>query len=434
MYSDIFKIGLSSFFTTRNKLRMAASDSLIDFTAPARVEPIVLIDQAVMHYDTIGDVQQSLLALFSGYYLQAAALTNSLGTIAVMDRLDPLNPTRNVKNNLLAGGSWLFPVAESHKDKDYAIDPSAWMMTTEAYADGLPFADNDKLRLSIESSSLWNAQTNHPPSPKKDEIPLNKKPKDAPGPSGGNNSLWNKQPEQEQEETPTVPSIGNVSGFSGDLNRSLTELANLSVGKTYSVEIVEGKNSVNMPVSIRLIASAMPTRDIIHILSTGSQDNSWKERWHGFKSGRLAFWKDLVLCNDIVDQHRKDILSDKSGTLARLNKVQRSNELASIVSGNPTVASSSNMVIISQETADELELQLEGKLADFKIRQRMMKNTYLMILAVIDNDYGRVTFYHRGIAMPTQVRLRDLKGSNKGNGPDVADILKAYQMNSAPTL
>lgn len=430
MYSTIFKTGLSAFFANRNRLRMAASDSLISFTEPARVEPIVLIDQDVMHYDSIGDVQQSLLALFSGYYLQAAALTNTLGAIAVMDRLDPLNPTRNPKNNLMMGKSWLFPVAESHQERNQKpVDPSAWMMSQEAYTYGLPFAARDTSnRLAIESNSLWNSPNNPPAPPEKKYD--NRRPNTPP--SGNNNSLWNTPTQTEQTENAIEP-IANVDGFS-DVTRDLTELANLSVGKTYSIELVEGKNRVNMPISIRLLASAMPTRDLIHILSTGSQDNSWKERWHGFRSGRLEFWKDLVLCCDIVDQYRKDILSDKTGTLARVSKIQRSNELASIVSGNPTVASASNLVVISQETADALELQLEGRLSDFKIRQRMMKNTYMMIMAVIDNDYGRVTFYHRGIAVPTQVRLRDLKGSNKGNGPDVSDILKAYQLGNSPTL
>jgi len=426
------KTGLSAFFSNRNRLRMAASDSLISFTEPARVEPIVLIDQSVMHYDSLGDVQQSLLALFSGYYLQAAALTNSLGAIAVMDRLDPLNPTRNPKNNIMMGNSWLFPVSESHQEKNsQAVDPSAWMLSQEAYTYGLPFAArNSSNHMAIESNNgLWNSVKDLPPAPPEKKYD-NRRPNVPP--SGNNNTLWNARQEQEQSENQTE-SGANVGGFS-DVTRDLTELANLSVGKTYSIELVEGKNKVNMPVSIRLLASAMPTKDLIHILSTGSQDNSWKERWHGFRSGRLAFWKDLVLCCDIVDQYRRDILSDKTGTLARVNKIQRSNELATIISGNPTVASASNLVVISQETADELEMQLEGRLSDFKIRQRMMKSTYLMILAVIDNDYGRVTFYHRGIPVATQVRLRDLKGSNKGNGPDVSDILKAYQLGNSPTL
>lgn len=402
MYSNLFKTGLAMFMGNRQRLRMADADSLISFTEAARVEPIVLIDQSVMHYASIGDVQQSLLAQFAGYYLQAAALTNQLGSIAVMNRLEPLNPTRSAKNTLLSGTPWMIATESHHSDSaNYGETPS-WMMQMEAYADGLPMPTNDSLRLAVES----NASTAAPV-----------------------------KPTGRPEPKPMAAMQANVGSVDkGDLGRSLNELVNLSVGKMYSVELVEGQNKFTMPVAIRLIASAMPTRDLIHILSTGSEDNSMKERWHGWQSGRLEFWKDLVLCTDLVDQHRRDILSDKSGTLAKLNKVQRSNQLATIVSGNPTVSSASNLAIISRETADELELQLEGKLDKFDIRQRMMKHTYLMILAVVDQDYSRVTFYHRGIATPTQVRLGDLKASNKGSGPDIGEILKAYQMGAAPSL
>jgi len=58
----------------------------------------------------------------------------------------------------------------------------------------------------------------------------------------------------------------------------------------------------------------------------------------------------------------------------------------------------------------------------------------VMSMAVIDKQWERVTFYHRGIDMHTEVGMRDLKIANKGSGPDVSDILKAYQMGNAPSL
>jgi hypothetical protein len=57
-----------------------------------------------------------------------------------------------------------------------------------------------------------------------------------------------------------------------------------------------------------------------------------------------------------------------------------------------------------------------------------------MIVAVIDKEWSRVTFYHRGLPDATEVSFRDLKVSSKGNGPDVSDILKAYTLGQAPRL
>jgi hypothetical protein len=57
-----------------------------------------------------------------------------------------------------------------------------------------------------------------------------------------------------------------------------------------------------------------------------------------------------------------------------------------------------------------------------------------MFLVVIDKQYERVTFYHRGINQATELGVRDLKASQKGNGPDVSDILRAYTMGQNPRL
>jgi hypothetical protein len=57
-----------------------------------------------------------------------------------------------------------------------------------------------------------------------------------------------------------------------------------------------------------------------------------------------------------------------------------------------------------------------------------------MIMCVVDPEWDHVTFYHRSIDSETELTMRELKQANKGTGPDVADILKAYQMSAAPNL
>ena len=57
-----------------------------------------------------------------------------------------------------------------------------------------------------------------------------------------------------------------------------------------------------------------------------------------------------------------------------------------------------------------------------------------MILAIIDRQWKRVTFYHQGITRPIECGFKDLKTSNKGTGPDVAEILNAYRLGNTPVL
>lgn len=339
------------------------SDSLIDYTRVARVEPIVLIDADCMYLECLSDVQQSLLSIFAGYYLQAIAVSTTVGKVNVMHHLDRLNPNRNVS--------------------DSAANTMGWLLAAESYAHRLP-TPNNQLAMEAEQNDVNNARS---------EMALGR-----------------------------------------DTMGALKELANLSVGKMLSVEITDGAHKATIPVSVRLMASAIPSTSLIHILSLSNKDNSVKERYHGWKSGRLEFIKDLVFCQDLIDAHRKNLMADKDNIYSNLIKRQRNNQLSTIVSGNPSVATASNIVVMSNDTVAQLELRLDGRMSDFKTREKVFKDTGIMLLAVIDKHWDRVSFYSRGINGHTEVGVRDLKSSNKGQGADVSEILKAYQMASSPSL
>jgi Mor family transcriptional regulator len=363
MNLNIGEIGLSLIRKITDLWTGAKSDSLIDYTQVARVEPIVLIDADCLYVEELPDVQQSLLSVFAGYYLQAVAISTSVGKIEVVRHLDKLNPRRN--------------------PGDSAANTMGWLLAEESYKHALPMGNN-KLAMEAAEIDIVTARS---------------------------------------ETTITKDSITQLS-----------ELSNLSVGKMLSVEITDGLHKASVPIAIRLMASSMPTTNLIHILSLGSKDNSAKERYHDWRGGRLEFIKDLVLCQDLIDQHRSNLMKDKDGVYTNILNRSRANQLSAIVSANPSVATASNLVIVSKETVEKLEMELNGKISNFKIRERMFKSTYIMIMVVIDKHWNRVTFYHRGINDVTEVSMRDLKAANKNSGPNVSDLLKAYQLGNSPSL
>lgn len=370
MSIDLGNIGLSAIRKITDLWSAGKSDSLIDYTQVARVEPIVLIDADCLYSDSIGQVQQSLLSIFAGYYLQALAISTTVGKIEVFRHLDRLNPKRSPMSS--------------------GADSAGWLLAQESLQHRLPMPGDDK-RIAMEAVT------------------------------------------DEQ-----VRRWGNAARPDATLGRdagtTMRELADLSVGKIFNVEITDGLHHATIPVSIRLMASSMPSASLVHILSLGSEDTSMKERYHAWRAGRLSFIKDLIFCQDLIDAHRKNLMADKDGVYTNLLKRSRTNTLSAVLSGNPSVATASNMAVISSETAQELERTTNGHLKDFKTREAIFKKTYLMIMAVLDKQWERVTFYHRGINGTTEVGVRDLKSANKGSGPDVADILRAYSLGNSPTL
>lgn len=216
--------------------------------------------------------------------------------------------------------------------------------------------------------------------------------------------------------------------------RMINENGNLSVGKLIEVGIESDGKKATFPVMIRMIANTIEPDTLSHILSLGSEDNSFKERYHKWRSGQINFIRDLIMCQDLIDKHKRALMSDKSGYYRSKMDNRRKNSLSAILSGNPSVATASSIFVLTTETIKDLERSLRGRIRDFKTREKLFAESYGMMMAVIDPDFEMVTIYHRSIEQETQVSLKELKRSNSRKGPDILDILKAFQQNTSPTF
>lgn len=397
--SDISDIGLNVYRKVEDIWRAGKSESLVDYTKPARVSPLCLLDADVMFDEITPHVMQSALSLFAGYYLQAWSISMSIGKVDVMRHLDKLNPDRSPIDSATHTGGLLI-ATEGHVEKlevnqDYA--PS-YLMNPGNYKHGLP---TPQMRYGLEAI---------------------------------NNVITGGSTVDPDERNPLR--ANDFEATTGqDVRKELRELSNLAYGKMLAVDVTDGQHSATINVSVRLATSQIASDRLVHILSVGQDvDMGAKDRWYGFKSGRLAFIKDILLCEDRIQAHRQKLAKDTDGLYASMLERQNKNRLAAVLSGNPSVAQASAIFVLSLGTAQRVEREINGKLKDFKVRERLLKNTACMLLIVIDKEYDRATFYHKGIPDPTQVSKREMESANKGSGPNVSDILKAYSLGSSPSL
>lgn len=354
-------------------LKSQKADSLIRFTKSTRVEPIALVDQRLSHLPFMTDVMQSLSSIFTGYYLQAVALAVNVGSVNVVKLLDALNPSRDVHD-----------AAATHiVDR---LNEKPGMLSMESYRYGLP-VPGEAIGLEAFGDTL-----------------------------------------------PTVNAKNNAFSTGKDTAKAVNEAVNLSVGKLIEVTVEDDGKKAMFPIMIRLISSIVGSDTLVHILGDGSRNVSYKERYHAWRAGQLEFIRDLVLCQDLIDEHRAALMKDKSGVYAEILNRRTGNSAANFFSGSASVGTASNLVILSKQTVKELEASIEGRISNFATREKIFKNTYIMILVVIDTEWEQITFYHRGIAIPTEMSLKELKTANKGTGPDVGEILKAYQLGNNPTI
>lgn len=388
--------GLSAVRKIADIWAAAKPESLVDYTKQLRVEPLTLVDKELTASEATPQVLQSLLAIFSGYYLQAVSISCNVGQIQIGRHLDQFSPNRKVSDSLKKMGK----VAIGMED----------------FKDALPVPALEDGDLSLE------ALDDHVPLPvrrrvekRRDEV---KEAEERARRGSGTNHEHDKL-QQKSIET----SI-----------KEIHELTNLSVGKLLNVTLSDGQRAATIPIAVRLMVNSVPSASLVHILSHGAGDTTVKERWHAWKAGRLEFIRDLILCQDLIDERRRHLMQDKDGAYSVLTNRKKNGLATGFLTGQPSIGMASNLVVISKNTADTLEVQTHQQLRVFAQREKIFQETAMMILVVVEPDTEMCTFYTRGIALPTVVGIRDLKASNKGNGPDVSDILRAYQLGSSSPL
>ena len=215
---------------------------------------------------------------------------------------------------------------------------------------------------------------------------------------------------------------------------NIDDLTNLSIGKIINVTIKNNGQEAVIPISFRLMVNTLPPASCVQLLSQGSVDLSFSERWFKWRAGRISFIKDLVFCQDLIREQKRTLMTDKDGVYSEIAKRAKNSKLASFFSKNPSLAEASNIVVISEETAMQLRVKHNLNLDNFKDRQKIFDKTYAMILVVIDRNYERVNMYHYGISASTSVGLRDIKVANKGSGPNIMEVLAAFKGGNAPVF
>ena len=385
---------------------LTGAKSLIDVSRHARVEPLMIVDPDLLGLDYLPDVAQTMQGLFAGYYLQAVDILANIDGVKVAEMLAPLNPNRKLDIGLL----------------DYADDHK---LRASSYQHRLP---TNKRTAALEGFSDSKAEYI---TIRRDKVAL-----EAAGKVDPKLAAAQAENAKLKEALNAANAKGSHSSLDAkDVTKLVSDLMPLSVGKLYDVTLRSGKETAVVKIAIRLLAKMVPTSSLIGIFAHNSvSDMDLKERFHGWRSGRLSFFRDLVLCQDLIESHRNNIIKDKTNTYKEILDRETDGWFAGLIEKNPSVAIASNLALISSDTLDQIQDKMLGSIENPKIRREIFNTSNLMILGVVDKGFDRITFYHRGIAQSTEMGVRDIKVSNKGGGPDVSDILKAFLGGHAPSL
>lgn len=377
---------------------ISKGDSLIGYASAGAVEPSCFVDEDVRNSDMLPDTLQLAQSVFAAYYLRAFSMHNiSIGNASIASRLDKFATRRQG-----VGGALSSVALEEFEDRLMVEGEERNLPEdVQEIADGVMAQTN---AAALESMTVKGQQ-----------------------PQGKNTPQSQHGSTMAQAAKKGVDDAKAGNSFSFGKSVDVNDPVNLGTGRMINVSIKDNGKEVTFPVLIRLNAMYMATQSVLHVLASGSEDISFSSRFKKWRLGGIDFWRDLVMCQDLIDAHKKNLKADTSGVYLQMMQKRRQNTFASLASQSLSANNSSNITIISQSTAEALEMKIFGKLKDFNTRQKLFQQGYGMLMFVIDKQWGRVRMYVRDIPEYTELSERDLKAANKGGGVDIGDVLNSFK-------
>lgn len=431
----------------------AGNQSLVTASKHARVEPTMIVDAAAVNLEGVTDTAWVLQSLFSGYYLMAAEMITNIGGVKVRERLAPLNPNRHLDLDLLS-----YRTSREHYANMLPTKANRARFSLEAaqaYTDFDGKSQEEVERLYAEYKTMTDYSLSKGWKPTADERADMKAIEDAYGkasaaakataPGAGKKPLAAKDVVKQQadladqiadmrEKIKKIKESDSIHIGSSEAGKYANELSTLSVGKIYDVKICNEGKEASVKVGIRVMARTMPSTSVVEMMAHKSAlDHDLVERFHGWRAGRLGFFRDLILCQDLIEAHRNAAIRDKSGAYNEIITRNNNAVTAGLLERNPSMAVMSTLAILSRDTLDQIEAKMGGSIDTPRIRNTLFDTTKMMILAVIDPGYETVTFYTHGIAGHSEISIRALK-TKKDGADGTMDIMKAFLSGRSPAL
>lgn len=382
--------------------------SLSEVVQSANVEARVMIEENLRNLPQMGSILMALTNIYSAYYLQAISLTATVGNVSVISRLDRLNPNRKVDMQRtikqIVEDNYIKPATESYMSYGYKL-PNFKKL------DPLALKQLPPSKVALEAAGDVTNQTNTSGN-------LDVK--------GNNNKITvNQGLDNDAKKQPDGVEIKN--GL-----KQIQDVDNLAVGRLLTVDVIIDGNKITAPVSVRMRPMSVPRLIIRELVALGDIRESWKERWHRMRAGELSLVSDWIFQSDVIKKRRQLMKLDKQGLYKEMLKRRRDNRLAAAVSGNVSLGSASSFILITTETAREVEARTGMPIDSEEFRNRVFNENSAFMIIVFDTEWERVKTYTRGVSGVAEYTFKQFENMGKGDGPNIMDIMKAYTQGVSP--
>ncbi|UQT02833.1 putative virion structural protein [Serratia phage vB_SmaM-Yubaba] len=205
----------------------------------------------------------------------------------------------------------------------------------------------------------------------------------------------------------------------------LTEYQPLAVGRTVEASVFIDGHNVTFPLNFRQIPVPVSANDLQTIFEAARPEDGMYARFMMWRAGEITGPEFLMGTDEIKREFniRKD---DLSGYYAEANARAEKNRIASLRTGVMSVNTEANTIVMSADTARNIELEL-GVGFDSKGIAKIRKSVLANTIVVVDDGMGIFTFYSSATSRPEVYTRREITvTAKKDTSLDLASLMKMF--------
>lgn len=195
--------------------------------------------------------------------------------------------------------------------------------------------------------------------------------------------------------------------------------------------------SITVPVFIQMQPSIVSGDVAPRFIDMNVAPTYW-QRWTQMRAGELSFWKDFVLNRDLIKRQKSLIKDPKTAaafseflrTVAKKDKYaidDATDKLGSRQSANLA----NSVIVFSEESVMRAKADSGVDLHNDRDRDRYFRDTYSMIVIIIDPLHQRVTVYFNGLDGTINAPYSDFKPKDSKFDPkEFMSALQAFSSNN----
>lgn len=206
----------------------------------------------------------------------------------------------------------------------------------------------------------------------------------------------------------------------------LTEYQPLAVGRTVEASVNIDGIPITFPLNFRQIPVPVSATDLQTIFEAARPEDGFFGRFMMWRAGEIT-GPEFLTGTDEIEREFKIRKNDMSGYYKEATARASKNRQASLRTGVLSVNTEANTIVMTADTARNIELELsvnfDSASGIAKIRKSVLANT----IVVVDDGMGLFTFYSGASNIPEVYTRREITvTAKKDTSMDLASLMKMF--------